>query len=356
MSFAVIGNDRGRFAVKGHLIVNGQEFAYLTPSVVVPEPPGADPDGDPLERIVYRGTAYLVGNRALTSSPDAIFRTTGSKTQGQAALEFQVSFCALLAWAATKAPIQDMPVLVVTSAPDSEYDTALPGLKEILTDSFRFFDGAGRFYQVDVPAHRVLVARESMAPFWGQTMTPEGGYRTPESNPLMWTVGGRPGHEEAIHARALSMGMGFRDSFVAITEGGRRLESRSIMRGVSEIYAALWDTVTGPEIRFPLKHRADVDKILTGRHPIWSHRDAAMLEQTLQRVIKQKGSALLSEALQWAGDGESYHTILATGGGSLLLRELVTAAFPKALFAAQGDSARGLAYAGVKSLRPKSGN
>lgn len=365
---AVLGLDRGRHSMKLHLVVNDPgalrkppenseaqyfEFSHVAPSLAVPEPQGADQEGDPQEKVIIEGRHWLVGNRALSTSPDALFRTVGSKTEGAAADEFFASVCAALAWADSKVDIQSLPVVIVSSAPDSEYDRALPGLKEILTDSFQFQTAYGRPIRVDVPAERVMVARESMAPFWAHTTGPDGEYLPYDDNPLQWVIAGRPDQEDAYPARTLVVGVGFRDFSVADTEGGKRLASRSGPRGVSEIYGAVWDLITGPSVGYNLKSRAEVDKVLSGRHPIWAHRDPVKLDAAIQQVIQQKGAALLAEAVQWAGEPESYHTVLAAGGGCLMLKRLVEAAFPKVRFAAQTDSARGLAYAGVRASKPK---
>lgn len=350
MRTAVLGFDRGRHSVKAHLIINGQEFTYCAPSLAVPEPPGADPEGDQRERLIINGRPYLVGNRAQATSPDALFRTVGSKTEGQAGEEFRLSVMAALSWFSSEVDIEHCPLLVVTSAPDSEYDRAKVGLKETLTDSFQFQTG-NRFVRVDIPRDQIMVARESLAPFWAQTFNVTGD-RT--DSPLLWAVSGRPGQMEAIEARALTVGIGFRDWNVAITGGGVRSSSLSGVRGVSEIYAALWDVITGPEVRYNLKNRTELDQILSGHHPIWSNRDPAHLDALLKRTVKQKGESLLADIIQWAGSPDEYHAILAAGGGCLMLRDLVQTVFPKAAFATQKDSAKGLAYAGMRSLKSAS--
>lgn len=374
MEHVVLADDFGRYSVKVALLIDGQELTHTFPSLAVPAPFGADPDGDPLERITYNGRTWLTGRRALSESPDALWRTSGSKTEGQALEELRIKFMASLAWAAEKVDIEGCALSVVTSAPDSEYDRALPGLKEALGGTFEFSIGSGimtpraqrlaalggvlpkpqQRFTVNVDAGRVSVARESVAPFWAQIWDARGEYLPQEQNQLMWTIGGRPPNRQAFPARVLVVGLGFRDFNLAILEGGRRLDSRSGRRGVEEVYASIWEAVTGPDLGISLRSRAEIDSLLEGSHPAWTHRDPDKLEAILQRTIHQKGSSLLAEAVQWAGNVEDYHLVLAAGGGCLLLKDLAQATFPKAKFAAQIDSARGLAYAGVRNLRPKS--
>lgn len=348
MRFAVLGFDRGRHSVKACLIHGDEEHNLITPSVAVPEPRGADPEGEAYERITVLGRPYLVGSRALASSPDAVFRTTGSKTTGDAGKEFLLSFMGVLAWASAHVDLQKVPLMVVTSAPDSEYDHAMMDLKEILTDCHQFQTGDGRYHRVDVTRDQVKVMRESTAPLMAQVLRMDGEQT---GSPLMWTVQWRPGDARAVETRALVVGIGFRDWNVATALKGKRLESRSGVRGVSEIYAALWDTLRGPEIRATLRNRAEVDQILNGDHPIWTHRDPDQLHRVIRKVIAEQGQSLLTEAMQWAGSPEEYHAVLAAGGGALMLEDLITKAFPKAIFAKQGDSARGLAYSGVRLVR-----
>lgn len=351
MPTAILGFDRGRHSTKAHLIVDGSERSYVAPSLAVPEPQGADPEGDPTERITIMGRTYLVGRRALATSPDALFRTVGSKTQGQAQTEFQLSFMAVLAWAAQFVDLNSHSLYVVTSAPDSEYERATPGLKEALTDSFQFTNGDGRFIGADITPDRIQVARESIAPFWAHSLTIDG--RPMDRSCYLWQQVGFGDEAEAVPARVLTMGIGFRDSNVCVTDGGRRIESRSIMRGVSEVYASLFDAIS-LQLGYSLRGRAEVDQILTGRrHPIWSHRHPNDVQRAILEVVHSKGAALLAEAAQWAGRPDDFHAVLAAGGGSLLLKDLVRSTFGNVAFAAQADSAKGLAYAGAMKLRQR---
>lgn len=370
MQPVVLGFDRGRHSTKAVLIVDGKRHETVMPSLVAPEPAGLDNDGDPAERIFSDGRWWLVGNRALAQAPDALYRVSGSKTAGTAAVELAVQFCSILAWAATVADVEYRPLVVVTSAPDSEWERAKGELRYALSGTFQFRIGApvvirrtalhGQatgtrpsavdFLAVDVSPDRVVVARESLAPFWAHIMDLSGQFWAAERNPLMWAVGGRPGHQEAYPAKVLVIGLGFRDWNVAICDGGKRLDSRSGVRGIVEVYDALWREITGPRVGYSLKNRAELEQVLSGRHPLWTRRDPDQLEALIQDVIAKKGASILDEAAEWAGNPESYHHILACGGGALMLKKLIEQRFGSVTVAEQIDSARGLAYAGMKSL------
>lgn len=346
---AVIGVERGRHGCKAALLVGGELHEYWAPSVAAAPSATAEDEGDPLEKLVLDGRTWLVGNRALAQSGDGLFRIVGDKTDSDSGAEFKASIAAVLAWANSVVDLEKTAIHILTSAPDSEWGRTKDALKAALIGRWDFAVGAERGWPngqtrrnlyLTVTAARV--AKESVVPLYAHIFDHEG-----------YELAGNP----FADARTLCIGIGFRDWNVAATEGGSILRSKSGRRGVAEIYQALWDPLT--DIYPSLSKMADVDDIMKGyrdstsrHHPIWTRRDPEKVEQAMDQVIMEKGAAILDEAIQFAGDPETYHRVLVAGGGGLLLQDLVRQRFGAAAsFAAVGDGARGLAYRGARWVR-----
>lgn len=348
---AVIGVERGRHGCKAALLVGGQLHEYWAPSVAAAPSATAEDEGDPLEKLILDGRTWLVGNRALAQSGDGLFRIVGDKTatDSDSGAEFKASIAAVLAWASSVVDLENTPLHILTSAPDSEWSRTKDPLKAALIGRWDFAVGAERGWpngqtrrNLYLTVADARVAKESVVPLYAHIFDAEG-----------YEVAGNP----FTDARTLCIGVGFRDWNVAATEGGAILRSKSGRRGVAEIYVALWDPLY--DIYPALSKLADVDDIMQGyrdptrrSHPVWSHRDPEKVAQAIDAVVMEKGASILDEALQFAGDPETYHRVLVSGGGCLLLQDLVRQRFGSGVsFAAVGDGARGLAYRGARWVR-----
>jgi hypothetical protein len=265
-----------------------------------------------------------------------------------------------LAWAATKAPIDKLPIRVVTSHPDSEYEDDKDAIREMFSGTIQFSIGSpvalasgeeGRLFSFEIPPAQVSVVRESIAPWYSQVMKATGEFKAPQETPFLGRVGMGP-------VVTLTIGLGFRDGNMAVMQNAKRIRSQSWIKGIENVYKALYDAIRSKPIGYKLKGMTEVEHILRDTsHPIFLHRSPDQVWMVINDVIRERGSALLEEAFMWAGNPEEFHYVLATGGGCQMLQSVVKAHFQAAdknkrlFFTEQTDGARGLAYLGMYAAR-----